>query len=92
MQEMFKCIEAGEKNIVQCTSIKFDNDYQCCILEVFFEPDKDSKKWWWWPKCVALNDSIYLLIIIYEYKNYKTSIKYLLDYIIWILLYKWRWW
>ena len=82
MQEMYKCLDAGKIKIDQCTSVTFDNDYQCCVLETFFELDgdptfhNDDKI-----SCIALNGSIDLLKKIYEEKKYKALQKELYGFL-----------
>jgi hypothetical protein len=73
MQEMYKCLDIGKKNMEQCTSVTFDNDYQCCEM-ITTIPDSEFS-------CVALNGSIDLLKKMYEDKKYKAFIKELFGFL-----------
>jgi hypothetical protein len=81
MQEMNKCMDAGRENIDQCTSTTFDNDYQCCELEIAYEDSEDSEdseedeNIRYQHSCVALNGTIDLLKAFYEDKKYKALLK-----------------
>ena len=75
MQEMNKCMEAGRENIDQCTSTTFDNDYQCCELEIAYEPTEEDENIRYEHSCVALNGTIDLLKAVYEDKKYKALLK-----------------
>lgn len=69
MQEMNKCLEAGKQDLNQCTSVTFDNDYQCCVMETFYGDGSGRDL-----SCIALNGPIDLLKTIYD-KKYKALIK-----------------
>ena len=75
MQEMNKCMDAGRENIDQCTSTTFDNDYQCCELEIAYEPTEEDENIRNEQSCVALNGTIDLLKAFYEDKKYKALLK-----------------
>ena len=81
MQEMNKCMDAGRENIDQCTSTTFDNDYQCCELEIAYEPTKEYKNIRYEHTCVALNGTIDILKPIYEDKKYKAFLKELFGFL-----------
>jgi hypothetical protein len=80
MKEMNKCIEVGKENINQCTSTTFDNDFQCCVLDIAYAYPQQytnrSER-----SCVALNGTIDLLKAVYEDKKYKALLKEIFGFI-----------
>ena len=83
MQDALKCSDSENKD--QCLSITLsNNDYQCCMMEIEYEPDEeedDYKEDSNDPICSILTGSIELLKNLFDDNIFKETMKELFGYL-----------